>query len=232
MGAAQEKKRPAPKRELTEDDVTRHLVFSFNGFLDRQGKKEPVDEEKAKKLEQARGLLKEAFEIPDDDSLKISRNLELIFLHNNRREIPIPPAPEEPKEVKTEDDVEAKKEDVEKADQDAKDEEAVEGKTDVQEEAEDETKLVEELGDAVEDLVEEKETNQEPIEEAIEETIEENDEEIEEVTEEEAEMEDQEEQEEEAEGEAEASSPTGSSSRGRGGGRARRARGLRGGGAS
>jgi RNA recognition motif-containing protein len=47
--ATQEKKRPAPKRELTEDDVTRHLVFAFNGFLDRQGKKEPVDEEKAKK---------------------------------------------------------------------------------------------------------------------------------------------------------------------------------------
>jgi len=227
--ATQEKKRPAPKRELTEDDVTRHLVFAFNGFLDRQGKKEPVDEEKAKKLEQARDLLKEAFEIPDDDSLKISRNLELIFLHNNRREIPIPPAPEEPKEVKTEDDVEAKKEDVEKADQETKDE-AVEGENDVQDEAEDESKPVEQLGDAVEDLVEEKETNQE----AIEETIEENDEEIEEVTEEageeEAEMEDEEEQEEEAEGEA--SSPTGSSSRGRGGGRARRARGRRGGGAS
>ena len=42
------RKRPAPKRELTEDDVTRHLVFAFNGFLDRQGKKEPVDEEKVK----------------------------------------------------------------------------------------------------------------------------------------------------------------------------------------
>merc|ERR1739838_691357 len=130
--------------------------------------KESVDEEKKKKFEEAKNLLKEAFEIPDDDSLKISRNLELIFLHNNRREIPIPPAPEEPKEVKTEDDVEAKKEEVEKADQETKDE-TVEGKTDVQEEAEDETKLVEELGDAVEDLVEEKETNQEPIEETIEE---------------------------------------------------------------
>ena len=40
------RKRPAPKRELKEEDVTRHLVFAFNGFLDRQGKKEPVDEEK------------------------------------------------------------------------------------------------------------------------------------------------------------------------------------------
>ena len=35
-------------------------------------------------------MLKEAFDIPDDESLKISRNLELIFLHNNRREIPVP----------------------------------------------------------------------------------------------------------------------------------------------
>ena len=42
------RKRPAPKRELKEEDVTRHLVFAFNGFLDRQGKKEPVDEEKVK----------------------------------------------------------------------------------------------------------------------------------------------------------------------------------------
>merc|ERR1719400_1280442 len=31
--ATQEKKRPAPKRELTEDDVTRHLVFAFNGIF-------------------------------------------------------------------------------------------------------------------------------------------------------------------------------------------------------
>ena len=40
------RKRPAPKRELKEDDVTRQLVYAINGFLDRQAKKEPVDEEK------------------------------------------------------------------------------------------------------------------------------------------------------------------------------------------
>jgi hypothetical protein len=47
-------------------------------------------------------LLKESFDIPDDDLLKISRNLERIFSHwvQVRREIPIPPALEvEPKEV-------------------------------------------------------------------------------------------------------------------------------------
>ena len=87
---------------MKEDDVTHHLVFAINRFLDRQAKKKSVDEEKAKKFEQARDLLKEAFDIPDDDSLKINQNLEGIFLKNcaSRHEIPIPPAPEvEPKEV-------------------------------------------------------------------------------------------------------------------------------------
>ena len=50
-------------------------------------------------VRKARDLLKEAFDITNDDSLKLSRNLELIFLQKNRREIPIPPVPEEPKEV-------------------------------------------------------------------------------------------------------------------------------------
>ena len=36
----------------------------------------------AKKLEQARDLLKEACDIPDNDSLKISQSLERIFLQN------------------------------------------------------------------------------------------------------------------------------------------------------
>ena len=50
-------------------------------------------------VKNARDLLKEAFDITNDDSLKLSRNLELIFMQNNQREIPIPPVPEEPKEV-------------------------------------------------------------------------------------------------------------------------------------
>ena len=49
-----------------------------------------LDEAKKKQIEDAKTMLKEAFDIPDDESLKISRNLELIFLHNNRREIPVP----------------------------------------------------------------------------------------------------------------------------------------------
>ena len=53
----------------------------------------------SKAVKKARDLLKEAFDITNDDSLKLSRNLELIFLQKNQPEIPIPSAPEEPKEV-------------------------------------------------------------------------------------------------------------------------------------
>ena len=81
---------PPRRRELCEDDVTRHLVFAFMGFLGRQAEKENLEEDKKAKIEQAKETLKEAFEIPDDDTLKVSRNLELIFLQNNRREIPVP----------------------------------------------------------------------------------------------------------------------------------------------
>jgi len=188
--ATEEKKRPQ-KRELTEDDVSRHLVFAFNGFLDRQiAKIVDADEEKAKKIEEARDLLKEAFDIPDDDSLKISRNLELIFLHNNRREIPIP---EEPKEEKTKEDAETTEGDAENGDE-------IEGEADVKEEnADEEPEVVEEVGDAVED-----ETN-------AEEGVEEN---------EAAEGEEgQEEEEQEAEAKTPAASSRGGRGRGRGRGR-------------
>jgi len=228
--AAEEKRKPPPKRELTVDDVSRHLVFSFNGFLDRQAKKDGLEEEKMKKIEQAKDLLKEAFDIPDDDSLKISRNLELIFLHNNRREIPIPPPVDEPKEEETEVKTE-ETETVENADEEMKNEEGDE--SEVKEEANDEeSELVDKLGDAVENLVEE--TNDE--EEAAE--INDESEEKQDATQEE-EIEEQEEEDEvvelEDEPEAEpenATSPSTRGGRGRGGGRARRARGRRGGASS
>merc|ERR1712062_596334 len=84
-------KKSAPrKRELAIEDVTRHLVCAFNGFLSRQAAVEGLDEEKKGKMELVQEILKEVYELPDDDTLKISRDLELIFLQNNRREIPVP----------------------------------------------------------------------------------------------------------------------------------------------
>ena len=87
------------------------LIFLHNNQHENP-KKESVDEEKAKSLEQARELLKETFDLPDDDSMKISQNLEQIFLQNSpfrravQREIPIPPDAEvEPIELITLDEV-------------------------------------------------------------------------------------------------------------------------------
>jgi len=208
-----ERKRPPPKRELTEDDVTRHLVFAFNGFLDRQANKESIDEAKKKQIEDAKTMLKEAFDIPDDESLKISRNLELIFLHNNRREIPVPV-----EETKDENEADEKNEDETMAE----DEKAEEEETDAKEENGEETKD----GDDAENLVED-ETN---TEEATEET-EANEDATEEAENEETEEQEDVEEEAEVENESETkpSTPSARGGRGRGAGTARRSRGRRGG---
>lgn len=84
------RKKFQPKRELTENDVTKHLVYAFMGFLGRQMEVEGLEDEVKTKIETAKDLLKESFDIPEDETLKVSRNLELIFLQNNRREIPVP----------------------------------------------------------------------------------------------------------------------------------------------
>merc|ERR1712088_671241 len=79
-----------PRRELIVDDVTRHLAFAFNEFLERQKNKDGVDENKQAIIRQAKELISSAFDLPEDEndeSLKISRHLELIFMQNNRREI-------------------------------------------------------------------------------------------------------------------------------------------------
>merc|ERR1712241_696658 len=208
-----ERKRPPPKRELTEDDVTRHLVFAFNGFLDRQASKESIDEEKKKQIEDAKKALIEAFDIPDDDSLKISRNLELIFLHNNRREIPVPQPAEEPKDENEEDAAEK--------DEDEKDENE---KTEDETEAKDEENGEESKDQNGDEKLVEDETNPEEETEEKEEATEEADEE---------EMEEQEEAEEDAEAEDEtkttSSTPSTRGGPGRGGATARRSRGRRGG---
>merc|ERR1712088_514892 len=94
------------RRELCVDDVTRHLAFAFNEFLERQKNKEGVDENKQAVINQAKELISSAFDLPEDsndESLKISRHLELIFMQNNRREIQPPQEKEEDEPHKEED---------------------------------------------------------------------------------------------------------------------------------
>ena len=59
------------KRELTLADVRRHLAFAFNEFLGREEEKEGVEEEKVEQLKQVKELIKNIFDLPDDDSLQV-----------------------------------------------------------------------------------------------------------------------------------------------------------------
>jgi len=112
----QNEKQQVQRRELTVDDVKKHLAFAFNAFLAREvtmdeeslikkevksegeeaemkeGEKveekqaeEETPEEKEKKealskrmssLQKAQELIKEAFELPEDDSLAVSKGRE------------------------------------------------------------------------------------------------------------------------------------------------------------
>ncbi len=78
------------KKEVRVSDVKGHLAYAFIGFLQRERDEVDVAEEKKEKMNQAIEILKDAFDIPDDDSLKVSRHLEIMFLQNNRREIKVP----------------------------------------------------------------------------------------------------------------------------------------------
>ena len=63
------------RRELCVDDVTRHLAFAFNEFLERQKNKDGVDENKQAVLRQAKELIASAFDLPEDsndESLKVN----------------------------------------------------------------------------------------------------------------------------------------------------------------
>ena len=63
-----------PRRELCVDDVTRHLAFAFNEFLERQKNKDGVDDNKQTVITQAKELISSAFDLPEDvndESLKV-----------------------------------------------------------------------------------------------------------------------------------------------------------------
>jgi hypothetical protein len=66
--------RPPPKKEveLTEAHVSRHLAFAFTEFLDRQLASSDAGAERAEEMRAAKENLKKAFELPEDDSLKVS----------------------------------------------------------------------------------------------------------------------------------------------------------------
>ena len=58
-------------REVRVSDVKGHLTYAYIGFLEREMSEPGLNEEKKEKMAQAIQVLKEAFDIPNDESLKV-----------------------------------------------------------------------------------------------------------------------------------------------------------------
>ena len=63
------------RRELTVNDVTRHLAYAFVGFLERQKAKDGVDDDKKAEFTQVVSLVNSLFDLPaeqtSEDPLKV-----------------------------------------------------------------------------------------------------------------------------------------------------------------
>ena len=60
------------RREVRVSDVKGHLTYAYIGFLEREMSEPGLNEEKKDKMARAIQVLKEAFDIPNDESLKVS----------------------------------------------------------------------------------------------------------------------------------------------------------------
>jgi len=94
-----EKKRRVEREPLKREDVTRHLVSAFVSFIERELGREGQDQTEEFKglMEAAKTALNTAYNLQEDESLKVPRNIEDIFFRDVRNDIRIDRA-----EVKTE----------------------------------------------------------------------------------------------------------------------------------
>jgi len=86
-----EKKRRVEREPLRREEVTRHLIAAFVAFIDRELEKEGIEQTEEFKglMEAAKTALNTAYNLPEDDSLKVPRNIEDIFFRDVRNDIKI-----------------------------------------------------------------------------------------------------------------------------------------------
>jgi len=102
-----EKKRRMEREPLKREEVTRHLIAAFVAFIDRElGRDGNEQSEEFKGLmEAAKTALSTAYSLPEDDSLRVPRNIEDIFFRDVRNDIKVDrPEIKEIKEEKDEGD--------------------------------------------------------------------------------------------------------------------------------
>ena len=84
-----DKKRKIESEPVKKDEVKRHLVMAFVSFIDRElnNEAESQTEEFRGLVEAAKTALSTAYNLPEDDSLSVPRNLEDIFFRDVRNDI-------------------------------------------------------------------------------------------------------------------------------------------------
>lgn len=137
-------KKASKRRKVTKIPTVvnskRHLVTAFVAFIDRElAREETANKEDFKGLlEASKTALSAAFELPEDDSLKVEREIEEIFFRAARLDIKFPEEPEP--------EVKEGGEEVKEGEEAAKDGSAKEGEAEAKES---EDKAKEEKVDAV-----------------------------------------------------------------------------------
>jgi len=86
-----EKKRRVEREPLKREEVTRHLIAAFVAFIDRELGRDGIEqsEEFRGLMEAAKTALSTAYSLPEDDSLRVPRNIEDIFFRDVRNDIKV-----------------------------------------------------------------------------------------------------------------------------------------------
>lgn len=104
-----ETREPARKEEKKEpvekEDVKKHLVAAFVSFLEREFEADSVDEQFKELVDAAKSSLCTAYDLPEDNSLNIPKQIEDIFFREAKHLVKIvkPEIKEEIKEESVED---------------------------------------------------------------------------------------------------------------------------------
>ena len=77
------------KEQIEKEDVKKHLVAAFVSFLEREFESESVDEQFKELIDAAKTSLSTAYDLPEDDSLNIPKQLEDIFFREAKHLVKI-----------------------------------------------------------------------------------------------------------------------------------------------
>ena len=101
------------KEQVEKEDVKKHLVAAFVSFLEREFESESVDEQFKELVDAAKSSLSTAYDLPEDDSLNIPKQIEDIFFREAKHLVKIekPDVKKEIKDENVEDNEEFEKED-------------------------------------------------------------------------------------------------------------------------